>query len=217
MSRPPATSRKVGRAVVLLALLWVSLPEPKTSALNSVRGFPEQPQASSADGAGFARSGGRAVSKVGSSGNMGTELAGRTQGQGGLCEGSLTLAFVCRLLQAEWLKKTAGEIDLFTSEEVGYWARAVLEEANCGKETVQNITNIINSEDIMGKALLKLTLNDMQDMNIRMGPRKVLAERIAAVSLPTAEAGAKGECISCGPPLLLFGIMLSSQLGYPRR
>ena len=102
-------------------------------------------------------------------------------------------------------------------EQVGYWARAVLEEANCGKETVQNITNIINSEDIMGKALLKLTLNDMQDMNIRMGPRNVLAERIAAVSLPTAEAGAKGECISCGPPLLLFGIMLSSQLGYPRR
>ena len=65
MSRPPATSRKVGRAVVLLAPLWVSLPEPKTSALNSVRGFPEQPQASNADGAGFARSGGRAVSKVG--------------------------------------------------------------------------------------------------------------------------------------------------------
>ena len=41
------------------------LPEPKTSALNSVRGFPEQPQASNADGAGFAWSGCRTVSKVG--------------------------------------------------------------------------------------------------------------------------------------------------------
>ena len=55
MSRLPATSRK----------FLVCLPEPKTSALNSVRRVPEQLQASNADGAGFAWSGGRAVSKVG--------------------------------------------------------------------------------------------------------------------------------------------------------
>ncbi|CAE7025420.1 unnamed protein product [Symbiodinium natans] len=65
MSRPPATSRKVGRVVVLLALFLVCLPEPKTSALNSVRSVPEQLQASNADGAGFAWSGGRAVFEVG--------------------------------------------------------------------------------------------------------------------------------------------------------
>ena len=65
MSRPPATSRKVGRVLVLLALFLVWLPEPKTSALNTVRCVPAQLQASNADGAGFARSGGRAVSKVG--------------------------------------------------------------------------------------------------------------------------------------------------------
>ena len=65
MSRPPATSRKVGRVLVLLALFLVWLPEPKTSALNSVRGFPEQLQASNADGAGFVWSGGCAVSEVG--------------------------------------------------------------------------------------------------------------------------------------------------------
>ena len=74
---------------VLLALFLLCLPESKTSALNSVRGVPEQLQASSADGAGFAWSGGRALSKVvvingmecrrcasqsevGSSGNLGT-------------------------------------------------------------------------------------------------------------------------------------------------
>ena len=66
MSRPPATSRKVRRVLVLLALfLLLLLPEPKTSALNSVRRVPEQLQASNADGAGFAWRGGRAVSKVG--------------------------------------------------------------------------------------------------------------------------------------------------------
>ena len=65
MSRPPATSRKLRRVLVLLALFLLCLPESKTSALNSVRGVPEQLQASSADGAGFAWSGGRALSKVG--------------------------------------------------------------------------------------------------------------------------------------------------------
>ena len=65
MSMPPATSRKVRRVLVLLALFLLLLPEPKTSALNSVRGVPEQLQASNADGAGFAWSGGRALSKVG--------------------------------------------------------------------------------------------------------------------------------------------------------
>ena len=65
MSRPPATSRKVRRVLVLLALFLLLLPEPKTGALNSARGVPEQPQASNADGAGFAWSGGRAVSEVG--------------------------------------------------------------------------------------------------------------------------------------------------------
>ena len=43
-----------------------------------------------------------------------------------------------------------------------------------------------------GNALLMLTLNDMKDMNINMGPRKVLANRIAAVSQPTAKAGCFG-------------------------
>ena len=98
MSRPPATLRKVGRVLVLLALFLACQPEPKTGALNSVRGVPEQFQASNADGAGFAWSGGRAFSKVGcdvwhgvpkirksqsevgSSGNMGTQLSRRTQG-----------------------------------------------------------------------------------------------------------------------------------------
>ena len=97
MSRPPATSRKLRRVLVLLALFLACQPEPKTGALNSVRGVPEQLQASNADGAGFAWSGGRAVSKVGcdvwhgvpksasqsevgSCRNMGTQLARCTQG-----------------------------------------------------------------------------------------------------------------------------------------
>ena len=65
MSRPRATSRKLRRVQVLLALFLACGPEPKTGALNSVRGVPEQRQANNADGAGFPWSGGRAVSKVG--------------------------------------------------------------------------------------------------------------------------------------------------------
>ena len=65
MSRPRATSRKLRRVQVLLALFLACGPEPKTGALNSVRGVPEQLQASDADGAGFAWSGGRALFKVG--------------------------------------------------------------------------------------------------------------------------------------------------------
>ena len=98
MSRPRATSRKLRRVQVLLALFLACGPEPKTAALNSVRGVPEQLQASSADSAGFAWSGGRALAKVGcffwhgvpktrksqsevgSSGNLGTQLARCTQG-----------------------------------------------------------------------------------------------------------------------------------------
>ncbi|CAE7585860.1 unnamed protein product [Symbiodinium sp. CCMP2592] len=64
MSRPPATSRKVGRVVVLLVLFLLCLPEPKTRDLNSVRSVPEQLQASKADSAGFAWTGGRAPSKA---------------------------------------------------------------------------------------------------------------------------------------------------------
>ncbi|CAE7442735.1 unnamed protein product [Symbiodinium sp. CCMP2592] len=42
MSRPPATSRKLRRVLVLLALFLTCQPEPKTGALNSVRGVREQ-------------------------------------------------------------------------------------------------------------------------------------------------------------------------------
>ena len=73
--------------------------------------------------------------------------------------------------------------------QVGYWIRAALEEANYRKEKVQRITNIMENEDVMGKALLMLTSDDMKDMKIPVGPRKVLANRIAAVSQPTAKAG----------------------------
>ena len=55
---------------------------------------------------------------------------------------------------------------------------------------VQEITEILKSEDVMGTALLKLTAEKMRTVGILMGPAKVLAERIAAVSAPpTAASG----------------------------
>ena len=51
--------------LVLLVLFLACQPDPKTGALNSVRGVPEQLQASDADGAGFDWSGSLAFSKVG--------------------------------------------------------------------------------------------------------------------------------------------------------
>ncbi|CAE7494500.1 unnamed protein product, partial [Symbiodinium microadriaticum] len=97
--------------------------------------------------------------------------------------------------QADWLDKTAEEIRSFGVEEVGYWIRAALEEANYRKEKVQRITNIMENEDVMGKALLMLTSDDMKDMKIPMGPRKVLANCIAAVSQPTAKVPDAQEAI----------------------
>ena len=99
MSRPPTTSRKVGRVLVLLALFLVCLPEPKTTAWvlevfpSNVRRATQTARAFLGAGAvqfprwdvmyGMERRRSASQSEVGSSGNMGTELAGRTQGQGG--------------------------------------------------------------------------------------------------------------------------------------
>ena len=64
-----------------------------------------------------------------------------------------------------------------------------MEEENYA-DKAQNLTEILEQNDVRGTALLKLTSGDMREMEIPMGPRKVLAERIAAVSAPpTAASG----------------------------
>ena len=64
-----------------------------------------------------------------------------------------------------------------------------MQEDNYADE-VQEITESLKSQKVKGTALLKLTSGDMREMRIAMGPRKVLAERIAAVSAPpTAASG----------------------------
>ena len=111
------------------------------------------------------------------------------------------------MAQAKWLQKTAEEIRQFGVDEalcdvsclklrvcehgrqVSFWVRAALEEENYSEE-VQEITGSLKSQKVKGTALLKLTSGDMREMEIPMGPRKVLAERIAAVSAPpTAASG----------------------------
>ena len=73
--------------------------------------------------------------------------------------------------------------------QVSFWVRAALEEENYSEE-VQEITGSLKSQKVKGTALLELTLDDMEKMGICMGPRKVLAKRIAAVSAPpTAASG----------------------------
>ena len=73
--------------------------------------------------------------------------------------------------------------------QVSSWVRAALEEENYSEE-VQAITGSLKSQKVKGTALLELTLDDMEKMGICMGPRKVLAKRIAAVSAPpTAASG----------------------------
>ena len=105
--------------------------------------------------------------------------------------------------------------------QVGYWIRAALEEASYDneedEEVVQEITNTLKGEKVKGAALLLLTSGDMKDMKIPVGPCKVLANRIAAVSQPTAKAGfcldflgsgslssnrnlASLSCLHCGLP-----------------
>ena len=111
------------------------------------------------------------------------------------------------MAQAKWLQKTAEEIRQLGVDEalcdasclklrvcehgrqVRFWVRAALEEENYA-DKVQNITEILEQNDVRGTALLELTSGDMREMEIPMGPRKVLAKRIAAVSAPpTAASG----------------------------
>ena len=77
--------------------------------------------------------------------------------------------------------------------QVGSWVRAALEEASFDneedEEVVQEITNTLKGEHVNGAALLLLKSDDMKELKIPMGPRKVLASRIAAVSNATAKAG----------------------------
>ena len=55
---------------------------------------------------------------------------------------------------------------------------------------MQEITGSLKSQKVKGTALLELTSDDMEKMGILVGPRKVLAKRIAAVSAPpTAASG----------------------------
>ena len=73
--------------------------------------------------------------------------------------------------------------------QVSSWVRAALQADNYAEEA-QEITGILKSQKVKGSALLELTLDDMEKMGIAMGPRKVLAKRIAAVSAPpTAASG----------------------------
>ena len=84
--------------------------------------------------------------------------------------------------------------------QVSSWVRAALQEENYADE-VQEITESLKSQKVKGTALLELTLDDMDKMGIAMGPRKVLAKRIAAVSArPTAasdsrQAGASADWV----------------------
>ena len=107
--------------------------------------------------------------------------------------------------------------------QVGSWVRAALEEASYDndedEEVVQEITNTLKVESVKGGALLLLTSDDMKDMKIPVGPRKVLENRIAAVSQPTAKAGLQRSRMvvvrfRAVQPFLLFGVMLSSQQGF---
>ena len=52
------------------------------------------------------------------------------------------------------------------------------------------VAETLDQQQVDGEALLELTSDDMKEMGILVGPRKVLAKRIAAVSAPpTAASG----------------------------
>ena len=104
--------------------------------------------------------------------------------------------------------------------QVSSWVRAALQEENYADE-VQEITEGLKSQKVKGTALLELTLDDVDKMGIAMGPRKVLAKRIAAVSArPTAasgfQAGASAEREWRGALGSLGKLQCSSSSGRPR-
>ena len=67
--------------------------------------------------------------------------------------------------------------------QVRDWVKAMLPRNPAVAET-------LHEQEVDGEALMELTSDDMEKMGIPMGPRKVLAKRIAAVSAPpTAASG----------------------------
>ncbi|CAE7246239.1 unnamed protein product [Symbiodinium sp. KB8] len=89
--------------------------------------------------------------------------------------------------EKDWLHQTASEIENFSVEQVGSWVKAALEEDDYGDQ-VERVTKALKSQDVRGRALLLLTSEDMKEMEIPMGPRKVLCNRIAARAAPAAAA-----------------------------
>ena len=94
-----------------------------------------------------------------------------------------------------------------------------MEEDNYADEAPE-IAGILKSQKVKGTALLELTSGDMKEMGIAMGPRKVLAKRIAALSAPPTAAsgfqvGASAEREWRGAVGSLGKLQCSSSSGRP--
>ncbi|CAE7827830.1 unnamed protein product, partial [Symbiodinium necroappetens] len=101
---------------------------------------------------------------------------------------------VCEWKSRDWLQKTASEIKSFGMEQVSSWVQAALQVENYADEA-QQVVEILKSQKVKGTALLDFTLDDMQKMRIFMGPGKVLCKRIAALAAPAAASGFQANTV----------------------
>ncbi|CAE7293531.1 unnamed protein product [Symbiodinium sp. CCMP2592] len=212
MSRPPATSRKLRRVLVLLALFLTC--QQATQTARALLGAGAVPFSRSVPAGIWARSllvarraeadgtldGGEAVPS-----QTAETVEDATQGITGKKASSAkyeveeveeaTTQAKAGFDQAQWLQKTAEQIRQFGVDEVSSWVRAALETENYGDKG-QSIAEILKQNDVRGTALLELTAEKMRTVGILMGPAEVLAKRIAAVSAPpTAASGFQVEAV----------------------
>ncbi|CAJ1446352.1 unnamed protein product [Effrenium voratum] len=92
----------------------------------------------------------------------------------------------------EWLAKGREEVEAFGEEEVLTWAKAVLAagglkgSAKDTKKGIGRVLSILRENEVAGKALLKLTLEELiaAPYTIPGGPAKLLAEKIRLLNEP---------------------------------
>ncbi|CAJ1383155.1 unnamed protein product [Effrenium voratum] len=80
--------------------------------------------------------------------------------------------------QQDWLAKSRKEVEAFGKDKVSKWAEAVLKEGKVRDELIQQTVTTLQQQGVTGRSLLELTPEELMTCSVRLGPAKLLAEKI---------------------------------------
>ncbi|CAJ1384203.1 unnamed protein product, partial [Effrenium voratum] len=88
----------------------------------------------------------------------------------------------------DWLAKSREEVEGFKKTQVASWTEAVLVDGGleADDELIQQTVTTLQQQGVTGKALLKLTLEELIAATFPLGPAKLLAEKIRLLKGPQA-------------------------------